>query len=409
MRPLTGGRQDLPYIHSLNLGLLFRDPPQPSSAETAAENSSLERASIGIRKAYEGEAECVLNMERLKMKKVHEALHFQGHHIGRTSMLTGMREEYYITDLNSDYKQDFIFRTVSKRDTDKHVSNTWLVSKKINLFLDRFLSLISSKIPLVDQRDLLEQNFRLLSAGTELQRPEKFILPSIYIANMLYPSDVRINPSGDPYICRSWKPANDLSTPWDIFPLFSIIRASNPEKHQEPPVLANLMRQDSPHHPQQSRCGDSVASPGPSTSRDSSQVRVPKQSSSGLKRKARRRPSNLAKACKSNSEIINVSPVDKVEPPELVITLGDSEYEEFKSDSDSDSESPSESPSTPSAIVTSPEYDPSPRLLATSDCSTVLLDELKSPEYDKNQLSTPIHIIDYRPNPLSSQRWSDSE
>ena len=24
VRPLTGGRQDLPYIHSLNLGLLFR-------------------------------------------------------------------------------------------------------------------------------------------------------------------------------------------------------------------------------------------------------------------------------------------------------------------------------------------------------------------------------------------------
>ena len=97
-----------------------------------------------------------------------------------------------------------------------------------------------------------------------------------------------------------------------------------------------------------------------------------------------------------------------MEPPELVITLGDSEYEEFKS-SDSDSDSDSQSPNTPSATVTSPEYEPSPRLLATSDCSTVLLDELKSPEYDENQLSTPIQIIDYRPNPLSTQRWSDSE
>ena len=243
----------------------------------------------------------------------------------------------------------------------------------------------------------------------ELQKPEKLVFPSLYIAHMLYPSDIKLKQSGDPYICKSWKPASAFATPWDVFPLSSILRASNPEKPHEPPVLANVMRQDHPHHPQQSRCGDSVASPGPSTSRDSSQVRVPKQSSSGLKRKARRRPSNLAKACRSNSEIINVSPVDKVEPPELVITLGDSEYEEFKSDSDSDSESPSESPSTPSAIVTSPEYDPSPRLLATSDCSTVLLDELKSPEYDENQLSTPIHIIDYRPNPLSTQRWSDSE
>ena len=78
VRPLTGGRQDLPYIHSLNLGLLFRDPPQPSSAEIAAENSSLERASIGIRKAFEGETECVLSTERLKMKIIHEALHVQG-------------------------------------------------------------------------------------------------------------------------------------------------------------------------------------------------------------------------------------------------------------------------------------------------------------------------------------------
>ena len=220
---------------------------------------------------------------------------------------------------------------------------------------------------------------------------------------MLYPSDIKLKQSGDPYICKSWKPASAFATPWDVFPLSSILRASNPEKPHEPPVLANVMRQDPPHHPQQSRCGDSVASPGPSTSRDSSQVRVPKQSSSGLKRKARRRPSNLAKACKSNSEIINVSPVDKVEPPELVITLGDSEYEEFNLSSDSETSSRS------SNIVTNPEYVPSHRLLATSDCSTVLIDELYSPEDNENQLLTPVQVVDYRPNPLSTQRWSDSE
>ena len=220
---------------------------------------------------------------------------------------------------------------------------------------------------------------------------------------MLYPSDIRLNQSGDPYICKSWKPANAFATPWDVFPLFSILRASNPEKPQEPPVLANLMRHDPPQQLQQSRCGDTVARAGPSTSKDSSQARVLKQSSSGLKRKAKRRPSNPAKTCRSNSEINNVSPVDKVEPPEIVITLDDSEYEEFKlSDSDS------ETPSNPSGIVTSPEYEPSPRLLATSDCSTVLLDELHSPK-DDNQLLTPAHVVDYRPNPLSTQRWSDSE
>ena len=220
---------------------------------------------------------------------------------------------------------------------------------------------------------------------------------------MLYPRDVRISHSGDPYICRSWKPANDLSTPWDVFPLFSIIRASNPEQHQEPPILANLMRQDSPRHPQQSRYGDTVARAGPSTSKDSSQTSAPKQRGSGLKRKARRRPSKPVKTCRSNSEINNASPVDKVEPPEIVITLGDPKYEEFNLSSDSETSSSS------SDIVASPEYEPSHRLLATSDCSTVLIDELYSPENSENQLLTPVQVADYRPNPLSEQRWSDSE
>ena len=48
-------------------------------------------------------------------------------------------------------------------------------------------------------------------------------------------------------------------------------------------------------------------------------------------------------------------------------------------------------------------------LLATSDCSTVLIDELHSPEDNENQLLTPVQVVDYRPNPLSTQRWSDSE
>ena len=220
---------------------------------------------------------------------------------------------------------------------------------------------------------------------------------------MLYPSDVRINHSGDPYICRSWKPANELSSPLDVFPLFSIVRASNPEQHQEPPVLANLMRQGSPRHPQHSQCGNTVARAGPSTSKDTSQPTVPKQSGSGSKRKTKRRPSKPAKSCRTSSEVTNASPVDNVEPPDIVITLGDSEYEEFNLLSDSETSSSS------SDILTSPEYAPSHRLLATSDCSTVLIDELYSPENSENQLLTPVQVADYRPNPLSEQRWSDSE
>ena len=51
VRTLTGGRQDLPYVHSLNLGLMYRDPPKPSGEEIAAENAALERATVGIKKS----------------------------------------------------------------------------------------------------------------------------------------------------------------------------------------------------------------------------------------------------------------------------------------------------------------------------------------------------------------------
>ena len=105
-------------MHALNLGLMYRDPPKPTSEEIAAENASLERATVGIRKAYAGQTEYILNSERLTMTKIHESLHFQGHHRGRTNLLTGTREEYYISDLNSSFKQEFIFRTGSKSDTD---------------------------------------------------------------------------------------------------------------------------------------------------------------------------------------------------------------------------------------------------------------------------------------------------
>ena len=235
----------------------------------------------------------------------------------------------------------------------------------------------------------------------EIPKPEKFVLPSIYIANMLYPSDVRINHSGDPYICRNWKPANELSSPLDVFPLFSIIRASNPEQLEVLPVLTSHMYEDSPHSPQHpQRAADAQA--GQSTSKASSQPTAPKQSGSGSKRRSRRKPSKPAKSCKTSSEVANTSPVDNVEPPDIVITLGDSEYEEFNLSSDSDTSSSS------GDILTSPEYAPSHRLLATSDCSTVPIDELLSPESSEIQLLTPEHVTDYRLNPLSA-RWSDSE
>ena len=93
VRTLTGGRQDQPYVHILNLGLMFRDPPSQSGEAVAAENTALERVAIGIDKAWEGQAKYILTSERLKLRKIHESLLFEGHHKGRLNLLSGEYEE----------------------------------------------------------------------------------------------------------------------------------------------------------------------------------------------------------------------------------------------------------------------------------------------------------------------------
>ena len=142
------------------------------------------------------------------------------------------------------------------------------------------------------------------------------------------------------YACRNWKPATDLCSPLDVFPLFSILRASNPEQFQELPVLTTHLHEDSPQLPQ---LGGIDVHAGPSASKPSSQPSTSKQSCSGSKRKSRRRPSKPAKSCKTSSGVGNASPVDNVELPDIIITFDDSEYDEFRLSSDSDSSSSSSS------------------------------------------------------------------
>ena len=99
-----------------------------------------------------------------------------------------------------------------------------MASKKINIYLDRFLSLTSSMIPLFDQRDINEQSFRLLSFGPDVPKPDKFVMPSIYLAHMVHEKDVKLHHSGEVWTNRrNWKPASDFSSPIEIFPLVSIM------------------------------------------------------------------------------------------------------------------------------------------------------------------------------------------
>ena len=117
-----------------------------------------------------------------------------------------------------------------------------LVAMKINLYIDRFLSLTASHIPFSCQRDISKATFNILSFGIRLPKPRKFCMPSIYLAHMIFQEDVRFHASGQQWINRkSWKPANDFQSPIEIFPLASIIKAADPEHAEELPIIADLV------------------------------------------------------------------------------------------------------------------------------------------------------------------------
>ena len=167
---------------------------------------------------------------------------------------------------------------------------------------------------------------------------------------MVHESDVRLNQSGEVWTCRKWKPATDLCSPLDVFPLFSIMRASNPEQWQELPVLTSHLHEDSPQTPQPPQLGGIAVHDGPSASKPSTQPSTSKQGCSGTKRKSRRRPSRRpTKSSKASNEVGNASPVDNVELPDIIITLDDSEYfsDEVQLSSDSSSDSSSDISTSP--------------------------------------------------------------
>ena len=97
--------------------------------------------------------------------------------------------------------------------------------------------------------------------------------------------------------------------------------------------------------------------------------------------------------------------MDTTDLPDIILSLNDSEY--FDSDDeveilDSDS---SDSYDSPAYLASSN------RLMATSDVSTVPIDQLLSPDHSSSsdiRLLTP-EPTNFRLNPLSEVTWSDSD
>ena len=101
VRTLTHGKRDEPLIHSLNLGLLFRDPPSQSSNEILAENEARQRAADGLEKAWHDQPANKILMKKRKLADIHEKQILAGVHRGRINMVIGLTEPYYILYLPS--------------------------------------------------------------------------------------------------------------------------------------------------------------------------------------------------------------------------------------------------------------------------------------------------------------------
>ena len=237
VRTLTGGRRDERLIHSLNLGLLYRDPPSQSSSEIAAENEAHERAANGLRKAWEDQPAHKIESERCKLVKIHEDQIKAGLHRGRINLSTGLTKPYFIVDLptpdevqknvtSSHQQEDAKFRK-KVFDQIKQNSNP-IVSLKTNLYLDRFISLTASETPVACQRDLSGSNFNILTFGMRVPRPKKFHLPSSYLAHTIFPKDIRIDTHGQLWINKfMWRPAIDSFSPIEVFPFASALGVAN--------------------------------------------------------------------------------------------------------------------------------------------------------------------------------------
>ena len=282
---------------------------------------------------------------------------------------------------------------------------------KINLYLDRFLSLTSSHVPISCQRDMWETSFNTLSFGMKLPKPRKFCLPSTYLAHTLYPEDIRLSSSGQQWVNRGkWLPANDLQSPIEVFPLASIIRAANPEHAEELPIIPDIIEDVNSQLPTLSTADiPSMPSTSKLTTHPSALADHPTSKCTGarqkkvVKRKSKPDQEYSGKSTHRDSalQIGNVLPLECMNLPDLILNLDESERFDSSDDEIQVLEQKSDSSSTSHHYVPSLTY----RLQATSDVSTEPVMPLLSPDPTPDQLSP--EASKYKAKPLSAVYWSE--
>ena len=161
VRLFTNGKQSEPSYHPLTLGLLYRDPPQQSSEEIQLNNEATERARVGITKAWKGSEDEVKEAERKILQKQYANMVVPGQHKGGTNLLTGRTDSYFVTDLPSkhDLTNESNFMSsdnecLRQAYSQMKAASSPRLSRKINVYIDRFLYMLSSIVPASKEKDI---------------------------------------------------------------------------------------------------------------------------------------------------------------------------------------------------------------------------------------------------------------
>ena len=323
-----------------------------------------------------------------------------GLHRGRINLSTGLLEPYLVIDLPTKDEilaDDAFVPSSMDQDTLQRIykgikaSSNPILSYKINLFLDRFLYIVSSATPYIHQRDIDEKAFNIMTFGI-VAKPPAFYLPSSYLAYTVFFDDIRIHSDGTQWFNDGdWKPATNFSSPIELFPYSAACRAANV-------ILPSDSRVSQPQPSTSSACA--------STQNLSKATKTKSKS----KRKSEPNVRKKTKAARPNPQppILNVSPEDCVSLPDIILDLDDEER--FIDSDDSDVEVLSQSSSSSSQalqIIPSPSYS----LNATSDVTTQRLTPRLTPGSttgSSSQCDTPDYA-DFRPNPLATAPWSSDD
>ena len=219
VRTFVNGKRQEPLFHPLTLGLLFRDPP-----EIQLENDARDRAKKGLEKSWIAIPDHVIEAEREMLSEQHANLVTEGLHKGRVNFITGLVEPFLVTDLPS--KESIAKENVFVSNDNTSLPHVYAemrsascprLSAKINIYVDRFMYVVSSSTPLTRQRDMDERSYSILSFGLNRPQPDAFFFPASYLCCTIFFEDVRMHEHGAIWKNDSWKPSTKSSSSIEIF------------------------------------------------------------------------------------------------------------------------------------------------------------------------------------------------